>query len=64
MSHLPLFMFVLVISGIIHELGHAFAAINANVRVTGFGIFIYGIYPGAFTEIDTDELGKKIFLLF
>uniref|UniRef100_A0AC35F688 Membrane-bound transcription factor site-2 protease n=1 Tax=Panagrolaimus sp. PS1159 TaxID=55785 RepID=A0AC35F688_9BILA len=58
MSHLPLFMFVLVISGIIHELGHAFAAINANVRVTGFGIFIYGIYPGAFTEIDTDELER------
>uniref|UniRef100_A0AC34H026 Membrane-bound transcription factor site-2 protease n=1 Tax=Panagrolaimus sp. ES5 TaxID=591445 RepID=A0AC34H026_9BILA len=58
LSHLPLFMFVLVISGIIHELGHAFAAINANVRVTGFGIFIYGIYPGAFTEIDTDELER------
>jgi S2P endopeptidase len=58
MSHLPLFMFVLVVSGVIHELGHAFAAINANVRVTGFGIFIYGIYPGAFTEIDTDELER------
>lgn len=60
LSHLPLFMFVLVVAGVIHELGHALAAINANVRVTGFGIFLYAIYPGAFTEIDTEELGTFI----
>uniref|UniRef100_A0AC34RDC2 Membrane-bound transcription factor site-2 protease n=2 Tax=Panagrolaimus sp. JU765 TaxID=591449 RepID=A0AC34RDC2_9BILA len=58
LEHLPLFMTVLVIAGIVHELGHAFAAVNANTRVLGFGIFVYGIYPGAFTEIDTDELER------
>ena len=58
MSHLPLFMTVLIVAGVLHELGHAFAALNANTRVTGFGIFVFGIYPGAFTEIDTDELER------
>uniref|UniRef100_A0A7E4W2P6 Membrane-bound transcription factor site-2 protease n=1 Tax=Panagrellus redivivus TaxID=6233 RepID=A0A7E4W2P6_PANRE len=58
MEHLPLFMSVLIIAGIIHEIGHAFAAASSNVRVTGFGIFLYGIYPGAFTEIDTGELER------
>ncbi|KAH7695467.1 Protein Y56A3A.2, partial [Aphelenchoides avenae] len=55
-SHLPLFMFVLVIAGAVHELGHAVAALSANVRLNGFGVFLFAVYPGAFTEIETDEL--------
>jgi S2P endopeptidase len=57
-SHLPMFIFVLVIAGIVHELGHAVAALISNVRLNGFGFFIFGIYVGAFTELDTDELSN------
>uniref|UniRef100_A0A0N5AIY2 Membrane-bound transcription factor site-2 protease n=1 Tax=Syphacia muris TaxID=451379 RepID=A0A0N5AIY2_9BILA len=58
-SHLPLFLLVLAIVGIIHELGHALAAIDANVPVSGFGIFLIAFYPGAFTEIETEALGRS-----
>ncbi|KAH7724562.1 Protein Y56A3A.2 [Aphelenchoides avenae] len=58
-SHLPLFMFVLVIAGAVHELGHAVAALSANVRLNGFGVFLFAVYPGAFTEIETDELNRS-----
>uniref|UniRef100_F1KR60 Membrane-bound transcription factor site-2 protease n=1 Tax=Ascaris suum TaxID=6253 RepID=F1KR60_ASCSU len=57
--HLPLFILALVIAGIMHELGHALAAVDANVPVSGFGIFIFAIYPGAFTEIDSDALSRS-----
>lgn len=32
------------------------AAINENVSVSNFGVFMFGIYPGAFTELDNDSL--------
>lgn len=35
------------------------AARNANVSVNGFGFFLLVLYPGAFVEIDSNELGKK-----
>lgn len=53
-----MFIFVLIIAGILHELGHALAALIANVRLNGFGFFVFGIYVGAFTELDTEELSK------
>ncbi|KAI1710362.1 peptidase family m50 domain-containing protein [Ditylenchus destructor] len=59
MSHLPLFMLVLVLAGIFHEIGHAIAAVNANVRLKGFGVFLFLVYPGAFTVIETDELSRS-----
>lgn len=57
-SHLPIFILVLIISSVVHEAGHALAAANSNVRVTGLGIFLFAIYPGAFTEIHNDELDR------
>ena len=36
------------------------AARNANVSVNGFGFFLLVLYPGAFVEIDSNELGKKL----
>ena len=36
------------------------AARNANVSVNGFGFFLLVIYPGAFVEIDSNELGKEL----
>lgn len=58
-GHVPLFLFVLVVAGIVHELGHALAAVDANVPVSGFGIFILAVYPGAFTELETESLGRS-----
>uniref|UniRef100_A0A183CH89 Membrane-bound transcription factor site-2 protease n=1 Tax=Globodera pallida TaxID=36090 RepID=A0A183CH89_GLOPA len=43
---------------IVHEAGHAVAAANSNVRVTGLGVFLFAIYPGAFTEVEPDQLER------
>ncbi|VDD93452.1 unnamed protein product [Enterobius vermicularis] len=58
-EHVPLFLLVLTIVGVVHELGHAMAAVDANVPVSGFGIFLIAVYPGAFTEMQTDALGRS-----
>ncbi|CAJ0943218.1 unnamed protein product, partial [Mesorhabditis belari] len=58
-AHIPIFMFVLVIAAVLHELGHAWAARMENIRVSGFGVFVLGIYPGAFTEIDDIGLNQR-----
>lgn len=62
-EHMPLFIVALVIAGVFHELGHALAAINENVDVNGFGVFLLAIYPGAFTEIESESLGENNFIV-
>uniref|UniRef100_A0A183CJ49 Membrane-bound transcription factor site-2 protease n=1 Tax=Globodera pallida TaxID=36090 RepID=A0A183CJ49_GLOPA len=57
-SHIPIFVTVLILSSIVHEAGHAVAAANSNVRVTGLGVFLFAIYPGAFTEVEPDQLER------
>jgi len=42
-------MFVLIFAGAFHEFGHAAAARVSNIR----------LFQGAFTEIETDELGRS-----
>lgn len=37
-------------------MGHAQAARSNSVKVNGFGIFIFALYPGAFTDIDPESL--------
>ncbi|CAJ0581199.1 unnamed protein product, partial [Mesorhabditis spiculigera] len=58
-AHIPMFMIVLVMAAVLHELGHAWAARLESVRVSGFGVFVLGIYPGAFTEIDDLGLNQR-----
>ncbi|VDN26250.1 unnamed protein product [Cylicostephanus goldi] len=41
------------------QLGHSSAAKTYNVRVNGFGIFLLGLYPGAFTDIDPESLRRS-----
>ncbi|GMS88246.1 hypothetical protein PENTCL1PPCAC_10421, partial [Pristionchus entomophagus] len=57
-DQIPVFMVVLIVCAVIHELGHAWCARSKGVAVNGFGIFILGIYPGAFTDIDTNSLQR------
>ncbi|KAK6028676.1 peptidase, M50 family [Ostertagia ostertagi] len=58
-SHIPIFVVVLAVAAIIHEIGHSAAATTYNVRVNGFGVFLLGLYPGAFTDIDTESLKRS-----
>lgn len=57
-SHIPIFMIVLVVAAVFHELGHAWAAISNGVTVNGFGIFVLAVYPGAFTDIEPITLKR------
>lgn len=55
-SQLAYFFTALLLSGVIHELGHAVAALREQVRVNGFGMFIFVVYPGAFVDLFTTHL--------
>uniref|UniRef100_A0A8B9YZN7 Membrane-bound transcription factor site-2 protease n=1 Tax=Buteo japonicus TaxID=224669 RepID=A0A8B9YZN7_9AVES len=55
-SQLTYFFSAILISGVIHEVGHGVAAIREQVRFNGFGIFIFIIYPGAFVDLFTTHL--------
>ncbi|KAM9333047.1 LOW QUALITY PROTEIN: membrane-bound transcription factor site-2 protease [Pholidichthys leucotaenia] len=55
-SQLAYFFMALLLSGVIPELGHAVAAMREQVRVNGFGIFVFVVYPGAFVDLFTTHL--------
>ncbi|KAM6953542.1 membrane-bound transcription factor site-2 protease [Aplochiton taeniatus] len=55
-SQLAYFFTALLLSGVIHELGHAVAALREQVRVNGFGVFVFVVYPGAFVDLFTTHL--------
>ncbi|XP_059823704.1 membrane-bound transcription factor site-2 protease isoform X1 [Hypanus sabinus] len=55
-SQLVYFFTVILISGIIHEIGHGVAAVREQVRFNGFGMFIFVVYPGAFVDLYTNHL--------
>ncbi|KAM9712932.1 membrane-bound transcription factor site-2 protease [Menidia menidia] len=55
-SQLAYFFSALLLSGILHELGHAVAALREQVRVNGFGMFVFVVYPGAFVDLFTTHL--------
>lgn len=55
-SQLAYFFIALLLSGVIHELGHAVAALREQVRVNGLGMFIFVVYPGAFVDLFTTHL--------
>ncbi|CAB60513.2 Membrane-bound transcription factor site-2 protease [Caenorhabditis elegans] len=57
-GHIPIFMLVLIVAAVFHELGHAWAATSNGVTVNGFGIFILAVYPGAFTDIEAVTLKR------
>ncbi|KAM4699173.1 membrane-bound transcription factor site-2 protease [Discoglossus pictus] len=55
-SQLTYFFSAILISGVIHEVGHGVAAVRETVRFNGFGIFIFIVYPGAFVDLFTTHL--------
>ncbi|KAJ2359293.1 hypothetical protein IWW50_000015 [Coemansia erecta] len=58
-GHLWHYMLALAVCAIIHELGHAFAAARARVPLRKLGVFVMGIYPGAFVELCKDKLDQS-----
>ena len=50
------YILTLIVCGVFHEVGHAFAASLEQVRVNGFGVFVLFLYPGAFVDLHTDHL--------
>lgn len=46
----------LVVCSIFHEFGHALAAVRENVRIQGCGLFVLGIFPGAFVDLPKDQV--------
>ncbi|CAH8565404.1 unnamed protein product [Schistosoma turkestanicum] len=55
-GHLGFYILTLLICAFIHEAGHALAAVRERVRLHGFGIFVFGFYPGAFVDLNTSDL--------
>ncbi|XP_007908777.1 membrane-bound transcription factor site-2 protease [Callorhinchus milii] len=55
-SQMAYFFIAILISGVIHEIGHGVAAIREQVRFNGFGVFLFIIYPGAFVDLYTNHL--------
>ncbi|PIK58428.1 putative membrane-bound transcription factor site-2 protease, partial [Apostichopus japonicus] len=55
-QHLSYFFAVLLVSGVLHELGHAIAAVREQVMINGFGVFVMVVYPGAFVDLHTEHL--------
>ncbi|KAG0067682.1 Membrane-bound transcription factor site-2 protease [Linnemannia elongata] len=56
LSHLPYYLIALLVSGVIHEAGHAIAAAREKTQVSSTGIFLYILYPGAFVELSPRAL--------
>lgn len=46
----------LALCSVFHEMGHAFSAVLEDVPVTGFGFYIFLVFPLAYTELSTDQL--------
>ncbi|KAG9283424.1 membrane-bound transcription factor site-2 protease [Astyanax mexicanus] len=55
-SQLAYFFIAILVSGLIHEFGHGVAALREQVRLNGFGMFMFVIYPGAFVDLFTTHL--------
>lgn len=56
MSHLSFYLLTLLVCVVLHEAGHALAALRERVRLHGFGFFLFGIYPGAYVDISNSDL--------
>ncbi|KAJ2773276.1 hypothetical protein IWQ56_001055 [Coemansia nantahalensis] len=56
MSHVWYYLLSLALCAVVHELGHAVAAARAGVGIRRVGVFIMGIYPGAFVELARAQL--------
>ncbi|XP_059622487.1 membrane-bound transcription factor site-2 protease [Phlebotomus argentipes] len=50
------YLFTLLISSVVHELGHAVAAVLEDVPLLGFSVRVYFFLPVALTELSSEQL--------
>ncbi|KAG7299186.1 hypothetical protein JYU34_017729 [Plutella xylostella] len=48
----------IAVSTVLHEFGHALAAVNEDVQLLSFGITVYAILPMAYVQLNTDHLNS------
>ncbi len=58
MSQIGFYMLTLLVCAVLHEAGHALAALREKVRLHGFGFVILGIFPGAYVDISDTDLNS------
>ncbi|KAJ2006351.1 hypothetical protein H4R26_001434 [Coemansia thaxteri] len=58
LGHLWYYLASLALCAVVHELGHAVAAARARIRLRGFGVFLIGVYPGAFVDLPRAQLER------
>lgn len=51
MSQTPYLLISLLLSAIIHEIGHGVAALSVGEEVGAFGVFFLFVYPGAYVDV-------------
>ncbi len=56
LGELGYYFVTLLICSVIHEAGHAVAAVVEDVRVLGFGMFVFFALPAAHVDLPTDQL--------
>nr|CUU98922.1 hypothetical transcript [Hymenolepis microstoma] len=57
-NQLGFYLLTLLVCVVLHEAGHAMAALRERVRIHGFGFFLFGIYPGAYVDISDTDLNS------
>ena len=55
-SQIGYYFVILLFLAVVHEAGHAFAAACEQVRINGFAVFLFLIYPGAYVDLQSDHL--------
>ncbi|KAJ2090242.1 hypothetical protein IW138_002874 [Coemansia sp. RSA 986] len=58
-AHLAHYVLSLAMCALVHELGHAVAASASAIRIRKFGVFVMGVYPGAFVDLQRDQLDRS-----
>jgi S2P endopeptidase len=56
LEHLGFYLIALLVSGVLHEAGHAIASFHERIPINHSGIFLYFVYPGAFVDIPSRPL--------
>ena len=55
-NQIAYYFIVLLILAVLHESGHAIAAVSEQVRLNGFAVFLCLLYPGAYVDLHSDHL--------
>lgn len=58
LNQIGYYISALLICSVVHEAGHAIAAVIEDIPVLGFGLLVMFVMPVAYTEIDSDHFAS------